>query len=148
MNTPLHETADDPRAYRQEQRSASYARALCALLVRATGCYDEPAIAAEEDARARASMLAHFASIARDARSKWGARWRPSALLLRALARRNATWADVEAQLEDDDAEGHDEACTCSACDRARSRYARQAREREAATCGGISDFGREVLGW
>jgi hypothetical protein len=99
METPLHETADDPRAYRQDQLRASYGRALVALLVRATGCYDEPSLAAEEDARARASMLAHFADIARDARSKWGARWQPSMLLLRALARRNATWADVEAQL-------------------------------------------------
>jgi hypothetical protein len=99
MNTPFYETADDPRAYRQEQLSASYGRALCALLVRASGYYDEPRLAAEEDARARASMLAHFAELAREARSKWGARWQPSGLLLRALARRNATWADVEAAL-------------------------------------------------
>jgi hypothetical protein len=99
MNALQYETADDPRAYRQDQLRASYARALVALLVRANGCYDEPALAAEEDARARASMLSHFADIARDARRKWGDRWQPSGLLLRALARRNATWADVEARL-------------------------------------------------
>ena len=99
METPLHETADDPRAYRQDQLRASYGRALCALLVRALGCYDEPALAAEEDARARASMLAHFAELARDGRARWGQRWQPSGLLLRALDRRGLTWADVEAQL-------------------------------------------------
>lgn len=52
-------------------------------------------------------------------------------------------------ECEDDcAADEHGESCDCGACDRVRSRYARQAREREAATCGGISDFGREVLGW
>jgi hypothetical protein len=147
MQIPLHETADDPAVYRREHERARSARAVLELLVRATGAYEPRSYVPDEQAE-RARMLAHFAGLARDGRARWGARWQPSPLLLRALSRRNLVWADVEATLLDELDVDHAEACTCSACDRVRAHYERQAREREAAACGGISDFGRDVLGW
>jgi len=45
-------------------------------------------------------------------------------------------------------ADEHDDECDCERCARENSRYQRLRREREALHCGGISDFGRDVLGW
>jgi hypothetical protein len=65
---------------------------------------------------------------------------------------------DLEEQLEESGlcslcederaAEEHHDECDCEACDRARSRFAAEMRRREALHCGGLSSFGREVLGW
>jgi hypothetical protein len=46
------------------------------------------------------------------------------------------------------DAEQHEESCGCEACGQLSAKYEREAREREAATCGGLSGWGREALGW
>lgn len=106
MQTPLHETSDDPRAYRREQQIASTARALSELLVRATGGHALPRVSLSTQliellraAEERDAQLAHFVALAREGRALWPGRWQPSALLLRALARRGLTWADVEARL-------------------------------------------------
>jgi hypothetical protein len=46
------------------------------------------------------------------------------------------------------DAEQHEESCCCERCAAARARAQNEARAKEAAACGGLSDRGREALGW
>jgi hypothetical protein len=45
-------------------------------------------------------------------------------------------------------ADEHDESCDCERCAREAARYQRLLRERAALHVGGLSSFGREVLGW
>ena len=99
MLVPFYETADDPRAYRREQAQADYARTLVELLVHATGAYFPRRERVVDHDRERERQLVHFAELAREGLRAWPTRWKPSALLLRALERRGLTWADVEARL-------------------------------------------------
>jgi hypothetical protein len=103
---PLHETADDARAYQRDQRAAALAKRLCELLLRATGAWGFSVRAAEtiaaERAREREHSLEHFARIVRAARdpSRLFARpdWQPTERLRAVVEQRGLTWAEVEAR--------------------------------------------------
>jgi predicted deacetylase len=109
MRPPLHETSDDPRAYRREQHLASVAREVALLLVHATGAYGvrdrSDALFALMQERERLSRLEHFARIVRDARDPdrlfAQPNWQPSARFLALLHERGLSWAEVEARSRD-----------------------------------------------
>lgn len=164
-----YEHSDDPRVYRAERARADEARALCALLVRATGAVFEAVHVDPDRSAARAAALEHFAAIARDGLAAWPGRWAPSRLFLRAIEQRGLSWPEVEAaarcwhcravpgltlleglcepcsDARTSDEHESDQQCDCDACGRVASRYARLARE--ASPMRGLAPWAHEVLG-
>jgi hypothetical protein len=95
---PAYESADDPRAFRQERAAHRRAEALIRALLALTGQSATRQLLPFDPEAAREASRQHFLTLARSARAL-RPDWQPSAFLRRAIKARGLSWAELERAL-------------------------------------------------